>query len=170
MKATTHKRFNADDVLRMAERAEQNAAEVYTKAADLHADTYDVALLRALADMEYKHKEMFAAMRERLSDADRESPKADPYLKSTLEFVEMVYARAGEGRPFMVRPLAAKVTLQEIIQQAIMGELETVAFYDSLRALVPGERGKKNLDRIIAEEKGHVVALRQRLLEIEARP
>jgi rubrerythrin len=50
-----------------------------------------------------------------------------------------------------------------------MGELETVAFYDSLRALVPGERGKKNLDRIIAEEKGHVVALRQRLLEIEAR-
>jgi rubrerythrin len=81
----------------------------------------------------------------------------------------MVYARAGEGRPFMVRPLAAKATLQEIIQHAIMGELETVAFYDSLRALVPGERGKKNLDRIIAEEKGHVVALRQRLLEIEAR-
>ena len=169
MKIKTHRRFNADDVLRMAERAEQNAAEAYTMAADLQPDKQDVEFLRSLAEMEYRHKELFAAMRAQLPAANRELPKDDPYVKATLELVEMVFARSGEGSPAMSRLLAAQATLKAILEQAIRGELEAIAFYDSLRDLVPANCGRNNLNRIIAEEKGHFIALSRRLQEIKTR-
>jgi rubrerythrin len=168
MKIKTHRRFNADDVFRMAEQAEQNAAEVYTRAADLQPNKQDVEFLRSLAGMEYRHKELFAAMRARLPAANRELPKDDPYVKATLELVEMVFARSGEGSPTLSRPLAASATLKAILEQAIRGELEAIAFYDSLRDLVPADRCRDSLDRIISEEKGHFVALSRRLQEIRA--
>jgi len=168
MKIKTHRRFNADDVLRMAEQAEQNAAEAYTMAADLQPDKQDVEFLRSLAEMEYRHKELFAAMRAQLPAADRELPKDDPYVKATLELVEMVVARSGEGSPAMSRLLAAPTTLKAILEQTIRSELEAIAFYDSLRDLVPADICRDNLDRIIAEEKGHFVVLSRRLQEIKA--
>lgn len=168
MKIKTHRRLNADDVFRMAEQTEQNAAEVYTRAADLQPDKQDVEFLRSLAEMEYRHKELFAAMRAQLPAEDRELPQDDPYVKATLELVEMVCARSGEGSSVLSRPLAAPATLKAILEQAIRGELEAIAFYDSLRDLVPADRGRDKLDRIIAEEKGHFIALSRRLQEIRA--
>jgi rubrerythrin len=168
MKIKTHRRFTSDDVFRMAEQAEQNAAEVYIRAADLQSDLHDVRFLRSLGEMEYRHKEQFAAMRAQLPQADRELPAEDPYVKATLELVEMVCARSGEGSSALSKPLAATATLSEIIEHAIRGELEAIAFYDSLRDLVPADRGRDWLNRIIAEEKGHVVALTRRLQAIQA--
>lgn len=165
----THRRFNADDVFRMAEQAEQNAAEVYTRAADLQPDKQDVEFLRSLAEMEYRHKELFATMRKQLPASDCELPQDDPYVKATLELVEMVCARSGEGSPALSRPLAKPATLKEILEQAIQGELEAIAFYDSLRDLVPANSGRDKLNQIIAEEKRHFVSLSRRLQEIKAR-
>jgi rubrerythrin len=168
MKSKDHRRFTVDDVFRMAEQAEQNAAEVYTRAADLQPDKQDVQFLRSLGEMEYGHKELFAAMRAQLPAAARELPNDDPYVKATLELVEMVCARSGEGSPAMSRPLVATASIKEILMQAIQGELEAVVFYDSLRDLVPADRGRETLDRIIAEEKSHFVALMRRLQAITA--
>jgi hypothetical protein len=97
-----------------------------------------------------------------------ELPKDDPYVKATLELVEMVFARSGEGSPAMSRLLAAQATLKAILEQAIRGELEAIAFYDSLRDLVPADRCRDSLDRIISEERGHFVALSRRMQEIKA--
>lgn len=168
MASRTSGHFNADQVFWMAERVEQCAAEMYTLAAGLHAAEGDAAFLRKLADMEYRHRDMIAAQRARLPPEARELPCRDPYLKATVELAEIAGAGAGEGRFSMARPLKATDTLEQILERALQGELEAVAFYDSLRNAVPAECGRKELDVIIAEEKRHVVDLNRRLRDLRA--
>ena len=78
--------FNADEALRMAERIESDAAAFYRKAAAGHARERDCSFLLRLAAMEDEHRKFFAALRQQLSDKEKELPAYAPYEEATLCF------------------------------------------------------------------------------------
>ena len=166
MKFDPNRSFNADEVFGMAERIEQNAADFYTKAACLHAQTSDVQFLNKLAAMELGHRDLFAALRAKLPPASREPPAADPYLKASIYLNSIADAGGGEGTLSNATPLAATDTLIGIVRRGIRMELEAVAFYVGVKEVVPAESGRSQIDRIIAEERGHVVVLADELRKL----
>jgi rubrerythrin len=151
--------FTADEVFQMAERIEINGAEFYTKAADLHSKTADVAFLRGLAKMEYQHRDTFAAMRKALPKAATELPAEYPFLKATFYLNMLADAHGGEGALSSVDPLTATDTLGDLLRKAIRLEEQAIVFYLGIREMVPANRGREKIDEIIAEEKSHVVIL-----------
>jgi rubrerythrin len=151
--------FNADEVFEMAERVEQNGADFYIKAADIHAGAGDVEFLRRLARMEEDHRKTFAEVRAALPDADRQLPDDYPYLKATLFLNTMADAHGGEGLLSQAIPLTREDTLEQLVLRALHFEEDTILFYLGLKDLVPANRGRDRIDRIIEEEKLHVAIL-----------
>lgn len=160
--------FNVDEVFGMAERIEMDAAEFYTKAADIHADHQAAAFLRALAKMEYEHRDTFAAMRKTLAPKMRQLPDEDPYPKATIFLDTFADAHGGEGTLSMAAPLTASDRLDDLVKKGIAFERHTILFYLALKDLVPEGRGKDQIGRIIDEEKQHVVALTEKLAELKS--
>ena len=159
MKFDKGERFNADQVFMMAERVEQNAADFYTKAAALHSATQDVEFLRRLAKTERDHKAVFGAMRKKLPARGKLPPDEYPYLKATLFLNTIADAGAGEGSLSTATPLTKSDSLEDLVRKGIRLEIEAIAFYTGLRALVPVSLGKRRIDTIIAEEQRHMVEL-----------
>lgn len=158
-------RFNADEVLRMAERTEENAARYYRRAAQLHSKEHTEFLLR-LAAMEDDHKVTFAKMRAELTSAEKQPTTYDPMDESMLYLKTMADLHGGEGSPDLAAALTGKESLEQILWQAIELEKKSILFYIGLEPLVPPELGKQHVDRIIAEEKSHIVILSRELNEI----
>ncbi len=160
-------KFNVDQVFEIAERIEGNAAEFYTKAADIHSASSDVAFLRDLAQMELNHQKLFAAWRRALPDLDREPPSDYPYLVASLQLESMAGAHGGEGRLSNAFPLGAEDSLRDVVLAGLRGEERTIVFYHDLRELVPADRGREEMDRIIREEKRHAAVLAAKLAELD---
>lgn len=160
--------FTADEVFGMAVRIEQNAMDFYTKAADMHAKTADVQFLKRLATLERGHRDTFAAMRTKLPPADRQPPASDPYLKATLFLNLIADAGGGEGALSVVEPLSDTDTLIDIVRRGVRMELEAIAFYVGIKAAVPEEAGRSQVDYIIGEEREHVVVLADELRKLLA--
>lgn len=156
-------KYNMDEVLQMAERIEGNAAEFYTKAADLHSSAPDIDFLRSMARMENEHRDIFSALRKRLPAAMRQTPDDYPYLKATLYLNEMADVLGGEGTLSQSDPLTASDSLADLLRRGIGFERQAILFYIGIRELVPENRGKKEVDTIVEMEKQHMVELVQHL-------
>jgi len=159
-------KFNADEVFEMAERIESNAVDFYTKAADLRASGEEAALLRRLAEMERGHLAVFAEMRRQLPDALRQPPDGYPYLKATLYLNLLADAHGGEGVLSQADPLAAGDSLRDLLLKAVKMEQRAIVFYLGLKDMVPENRGRGRIDRIVAEEQSHVVMLATELRKL----
>ena len=158
--------YNLDEVLRMAERIEENAADFYSRAASLHSGTADVEFLRKLARMELEHRQSFSTMRGQLSPEMRQIPEAYPYLKATL-FLYLVADTLGrEGTLSQAQPLTNEDTLEDLIRKGIGFEERTILFYLGLKDAVPTNRGRNEVDAIIEMEKDHLAELADKLQEI----
>ncbi len=155
-------RFNADEILAMAERTEANAAKYYRRAAELHAKENTDFLLR-MAAMEEDHKNTFAAMRAKLTEKAKEPTAYDPMDESVLYLNTMADLHGGEGSPEIIESLTGRERLEDILRQAIDLEKKAILFYVGLEPFVPGDLGKDQVNRIIAEEKSHVVILSREL-------
>lgn len=161
-------KFNADEIFQMAERMEKNAAAYYRKAAELHAEhgSESVDFLSSLAAMEDEHLKTFADMRKHLPDALREQTAFDPYMESSVYLQSMSDSRHAEGDPALTEQLTGEESLEAMLKTAITLEQKAIAFYVGLKDLVPENLGKESVEAIIAEEKGHVVTLANRLKSV----
>jgi len=151
--------FNADDIFNVAERAEENGARFYRRAAELQSDRADVAWLLGLAAMEDQHKVIFATMRERLTDEMREPTVFDPYLEATMYLNAEADTHGGEGTTAVVESLTGNESMEEILRTAITLEETSIVYYMGMKDFVPEHLGKHRIDAIIAEEQGHIVTL-----------
>jgi len=161
-------KFTADAVLELAERIEANAAEFYSKAADLHAASTDVRFLRDLARMELDHERQFAEMRRQLPDSLQPSPADFPYLVASLQLDSMAGAHGGEGRLSNADPLTPHDSLSKLVRCGLSGEERTIVFYADLRRLVGAEPVGRKIDQIIAQERNHAAVLAGKLAELES--
>lgn len=155
--------FNANEALKVAERIEGNAGVFYRKAAKLHSSERSKDLLFKLAAMEDQHQETFSLMRAQLAAAEKEPTTYDPMDESLLYLKALADQHGGEGSPTAADALTGKESMEQVLLVAIDLEHKTVQFYTALREMVPASLGQDKLDRIIAEEKSHVVQLSKEL-------
>jgi rubrerythrin len=158
-------RFNADEVFEMAVHIEQNGVAFYQKAAAKAPEEHRDFLL-SLARMEEEHERLFKGMRKALSDVERQDTTYDPYQEALQYLNELADARGGEGDPKVAEALTGDESIEEILRIAVGLEKESILFYVGLKDLVPEELGHKNIDKIIAEERKHVVQISEKLKEI----
>jgi len=148
--------FNAEEVLQMAEQIERNGARFYRRAAEIVKDARVNKLLLELAAWEDGHEKIFADMRARLGDREREPTVFDPEHEGGL------YLRAmADGHVFDVKKdpavlLTGKETALEILTQAIGKEKDSIIFYLGLKEFAPESLGREKIEGIIKEEMRHI--------------
>ncbi len=159
--------FNADEIFAMAVEIEQNGAKFYRKAAE-NAETNDIkGMLLGMAAMEDGHENSFKAMREELTDADKEQITFDPEGEAELYLQDMADSHGTEGKKSIDMLLTGKETVKEILETAVNAEKDSIVFYLSMKKLVPSQAGKDKVDDIIAEEIGHITLLGNQLAQLD---
>ena len=151
--------FNADEVLEMAIRIEENGAAFYRKAAGLQSDAKNRDFLEKLAAMEDGHKAIFVEMRKTLTGKEKGGKVFDPQDELSLYLSAMADAHRGEGSPSAADSLNGTETMEEIVTTAIGLEKESVLFYLGLKDMVPPKYGLERIDDIIREERSHIAQL-----------
>ena len=151
--------FNADEVLEMAIRIEQNGATFYRKAAGLQSDEENRNFLQGLAAMEDRHREIFTEMRKTLRQEDTGGKVFDPHGELALYLASMADTIGGEGRPSAADALTGNETLEDIIKTALGLEKDSILFYLGVKNMVPPKYGRDKVEEIIEEERRHVAQL-----------
>ncbi len=150
--------FNADDVFEMAEQIERNGAVFYRQAAADIKDPEAKNFLSDLAVMEDGHEQTFAALRKKLTEAEKHSTVFDPEGEAAS------YLKAlADTRIFFEKEIDT-TSLQAILKAAILAEKDSIVFYLGMKDLVPENLGQSRLDSIIKEEMSHINQLSRRLI------
>ena len=153
-------KFNAKEILEMAEQIERNGYDFYTKAAQDVSDADIKGFLQELADMELKHEQTFIDMKNGLSEAEKEEMVFDPYDETAL------YLQAlADTRVFYQKEIDT-TSAEEVLKEAIVAEKESIVFYLGMKDMVPAATGKDKIDAIIREEMSHIQIISNQLLRI----
>jgi rubrerythrin len=159
--------FNADEIFEVAEQIERNGAKFYRAAAELARLADSAAMLRRLADMEDRHRKIFAAMREKLW---RENPEWLPkFFNPKNENLAAQYMRSlASGLVFDPasdpgRDLGRNDTPRGVLSVAIGLEKDSIIFYLGVKDAVPADEGRDRVDQIIHEEMMHINLLTREL-------
>lgn len=158
--------FNANEVLLMAERVEQNGQRFYRGAAERVTDPANRELLQKLAEMEAEHEAIFANMRARLGDAEAAATVFDPESQAVQYLQAMADRRVFDVTIDPERVLAGTETMEDILRVAIGMEKDSVVFYQGIKDAVPEELGKDKVGDIIKEEMWHITVLSRKLTEL----
>jgi hypothetical protein len=126
--------------------------------------------LKELAAWEVGHEQTFGHMRRKLA-ADASRPDTfDPDGDAAK------YMRAfADGHVFDVNArdpaefFRAGPTLTEILREALRREHDAIAFFTTMREVVPESAGKDEVGAVIGEEVQHVFQLTRLLCDVEAR-
>ncbi len=156
-----HHKFNAKEILEMAEQIEKNGHDFYTKAAAEVNDADIKDFLTELADMELKHETFFKEMKNALSNAEKEEVVFDPYEETAL------YIQAlADTRVFYQKEIDT-TSAEEVLKEAIVAEKESIVFYLGMKDMVPEKSGKDKIDEIIKEEMRHIQIISNQLLKLK---
>jgi rubrerythrin len=151
--------FNADEILDVAIRIEENGGRFYRKAAEFQSDKQNRKMLEKLASMEDHHKLTFEILKTRIAEAEKTSTVFDPLGESAQYLAAMADSHGGEGSPTAADSLSGDESMVEILDIAIGLEKESILFYIGLRDMVPPKYGQDKLDQVISEERKHVIQL-----------
>ena len=152
-----NERFNADEILEIAQQIERNGARFYRRAAEAPLTPKLRRVLLDLAAMEEQHEQTFARMQADLSGKDWATTALDRDGEAAL------YLRAvAGGRVFGPDPserLTGKEDIKDVFQTAIGLEKDSIVFYLAIKQMVPEDLGRSKVEDIIREEMGHIVTL-----------
>jgi rubrerythrin len=155
-------KFNAFQVLQIAEEVERNASKFYRKVAELFDEPSLRKALFGLAVWEAEHEETFENMRKQLSEQCRELRvfDLDEPLPSPKAMAGLAVFGAGSDP---IQEFTGKEKRTEILTIAIEKEQDTIAYYKGLKNFVPPQNGQDKFDDIIEEELKHIKILEQSL-------
>ncbi len=154
-------KFNAKEILEMAEQIERNGYEFYKKAASDVKDADIIDFLNELADMELKHEEYFKEMKNALSSKEKADVVFDPYEETAL------YIQAlSDTRVFYQKQIDTSSAV-EVLKEAIVAEKESIVFYLGMKDMVSDKSGKDKIDEIIREEMRHIQIISIQLLKLK---
>jgi rubrerythrin len=151
--------FNADEILEMVIRIEQNGAKFYRRAAEGFTNETVRKTLLDLAVMEDGHEKTFAEMKEKLSDKEHAPTVFDPEGQAAGYLQAMADGHVFDVTTDPSETLTGNESWREIIKKAIALEKDSIVFYTGIRELVPESLGKDKIEEIIREEMGHVTLL-----------
>ena len=147
--------FDANDIVEVAVRIEENGANFYRYAVQLAAREAVKALFQLLADQEVEHQQTFAKI---LAGMERNTPPEGydgeyaAYLHSYVDDRLVFTAEAFAAELAKIRDEASALDF------AIRRELDSIHYYREMRELLPADR-RDAIERIIDEEKEHFVRL-----------
>jgi rubrerythrin len=159
-----NRELTGTEVLEIAEKMEQNAARFYRRAAGMYDDAKISKLFSELAQWEKRHAEVFAEMKERLSQQSwglgqygSERPDAARPPTPTAVFPD---------RADLSGELTGGETKADVLRMAIQKEEDSIAYYTSLKEFVLGDEDVQAVKDILGEEERHVRILTQSLEQI----
>ena len=149
--------FTIADIRHIAIQIEKNGEETYRKAASEATDPEIAQILGKMADDEKRHAQWFENLREnrKLTEEQREMEAVG---KTILQ--EMV-----KDKTFSLEQ-STLVQIDGFAKLLLMSqafEKDTILFYEMLCGFVEEDETRKQLDKIIAEEKSHVDDIHQLL-------
>ena len=158
--------FNADEILEVAQRIEQNGLNFYKAASNAVTDPKAKEMLSTLAEWEVGHEKLFRDMRKGLTEDQRRPMVFDPhnemglYLKATAD--QVVFTSKTDP----AKMIGDQPSFQKILAVALEREKDSVVFYAGMKRFVPASLGAGNIEAILQEEVSHVAMITQRLAEI----
>lgn len=145
--------FRIEEVIDMAVRFEENAAQIYTDAlAKIDAPAMHQVLEEMIAE-ERQHAEWFGDLRRRLAD-----PEVNPIERALNR--EMLGEMIGD-QSFSLREVDFEALdgVDALIDVLIEFEKDTILFYEMIQGFLPDADARAQLEQIIAEEKRHITRL-----------
>jgi len=156
---------NLDDLLAAALMIEEKGSAFYKKAATLAKDSLAQQVLMDLVQWENDHCERLREIRGSLSFEEKSSSG----LGEGLDFGSIVESGAIKLTRDPAGLLRGDEAPAEVLDVAISLERDCIVFYMFLRGLVPVIERKKEIDRIVLDEIGHVRQLKDMRARIEDR-
>jgi rubrerythrin len=153
--------FNVSEILEMAIEIERNGQKFYKKAAQIVADSNVKKFLLDIADMEVRHEKIFREMKEQL--AEKQVAVFDPDNEASLYLQAMADGNVFDLKTDLSRKLTGKEPVDQIFRMAVQAEKDSIVYYVGLEDYVDGKESKEKVDKIIEEEKGHIIALYNQL-------
>jgi rubrerythrin len=153
-------KFNAEEVLDIAVKIEENGRDFYTEAADVVDDAKAKELLLNLASWEQQHIKTFGDMLKNIKNIDFENPYFDPD-KIGIKYLEEIAGGSIFCTDTTVDELLKKAgkSIKGILQYALLREQESVVFYLAISKVVPEGDERDSVNRIIEEEMDHVIQI-----------
>lgn len=144
--------FSIREVIEQAIQTEKLGYEFYTKMAEkFEKDEGLKNLFETLAEKEQQHEKTFSELKEKTGDEELDNwGEASKYLKAIVESEFFL------GREKSLPSLKHVTSAAEAVSFASGFEKETLLYFYSLRDIV---KEKKIIDKIINEEKSHIVWL-----------
>jgi len=159
--------FNAEEVLQMAEQIERNGARFYRRAAEFVKDPGVNKLLLELAAWEDGHEKVFASMRVRLGEREREKTVFDPEGEGSMYLKAMADGHVFDVKEDPAAQLTGKESTKEILTAAIGKEKDSIVFYLGLKEFAPESFGKEKIEGIIKEEMRHIGYLNRHITALQ---
>ncbi len=147
--------YNWAEVVEMSIRIERSGESFYTNAAGLVDGQKTRDVLRALAQDERRHAEIFSSLMPRgFGEGTKgiKSEEAAPYLDVVVSQSLLRYLKEADGTGFG--------SPREVLEFALGFERDTVQFYESLMQYLTGA-AEPAVQRIISEEKGHIARIEE---------
>ncbi len=146
--------FQVSDILEFAVRIEEDGEQFYRRAAQQAEDREGKKLFAHLADAEIAHKKVFQDMLQTLAAGAPAESYEGEYLAYLREFIDgkIVFSKEKQADLAAIRDTLATVNF------ALQRELDSITFYQETKLVVPENRHNV-IDRIIAEERQHVLEL-----------
>lgn len=154
-------KFNAKEILEMAEQIEKNGYDFYKKAAADVADAEIKGFLDELAEMELKHEDTFKELKADLTSKEKEEVVFDPFEETAL------YIQALADTRVFYQKTIDTTSAVEVLKEAIVAEKESIVFYLGMKDMVTEAAGKARIDEIIREEMKHIQILSTQLLRLK---
>jgi len=158
--------FNAFEVFEIAEQIERNGTNFYIRAAELFDDPDTCQMFLRLAEWETEHEQIFARMKQQLSEQSGSTGTSEP--EDLLPDSRVMAGLAVFGmRSDPAEELRGRQEERDIIRRAVEKEKDSIVFYHGLKEFVPADADKEKIDEIIKEEMRHIVTLDQSLKQYE---
>jgi rubrerythrin len=144
--------YSIREIIEQAIQTEKLGYSFYSKMAERYEENEIMkGLFETLAGQELKHEKVFSALKEKTGDELLENwEEASKYLRAIVESEYFL----GKGKS--LTSLEHLKSEMDIINYAIGFEKETLLYYHSLRDIV---NDKETIDKLIREEKSHIVWL-----------
>ena len=145
-------KFSVREIIEQAIQTEKLGNEFYTKMAEKFHDNKELKkLFETLSAHEVRHGNSFVALKEKVKDEEPEGwEEVTPYLRAIVD------AEFFLGKDKCLPSLEHVKTALEAVDFALCFERETLLYYYTLREAT---KEKEILDKIIREEKSHIIWL-----------
>lgn len=147
--------FSGSEIVEIGIQIEKNGRDFYATLVSLSSDIRVQEVFRFLAGEEEKHIKVFQEILEKTDNPKEGVLVSDDYFAYMNALAsEHVFTKENTGRVIA----SALKTDKEALAKAMVFEKESIIFYEGIKKVVP-DAGKRVIDYLIEQEKGHLKAL-----------